>query len=141
MYVPPAHSELYRTIVDSDPDAWDFMDLPQTWVLWEESLSIEDIGRDGHGAMDEIAQPDFASLPDPDHDKESLIRIFYKGTPFKQLPIQRLDGGRIVMVKPDRDHDDGTRYLTEFEAQLSQIMSPDDFLRKQGGTIEVEIRS
>jgi len=117
------------------------MDLPQTWVLWEESLSIEDIGRDGHGAMDEIAQPDFASLPDPDHDKESLIRIFYKGTPFKQLPIQRLDGGRIVMVKPDRDHDDGTRYLTEFEAQLSQIMSPDDFLRKQGGTIEVEIRS
>ena len=114
--------------------------MPQTWFLWSELLTIKTVGVDGANSYRDVEQPDFVSLPDPEHDKETNIRILYEGTPFHQLPVLSLDGGRIRMIKPNRDHDDGTRYLTEFEAQLSQIMSQDDFFRKQGNTINVEIR-
>jgi len=127
--------------LDSNPDEWEFIDVPQTWVLWSEMFTIETVGTDGANSYRDIDQPDFVSLPDQEHDKQTNIRIMYEGTPFHQLPALSLDGGRIRMIKPDRDHDNGTRYLTEFEAQLSQIMSQDDFMGRQGNTIDVEIRN
>lgn len=136
----PSKSELKETILNSDPDDWEFIDMPQTWTLLSEGLAIETVGTGGSYSSTDIQQPEFASLPDSEHDERTQIRIMYNGTPFKQLPALRLDGGRIRMIKPNHDHDDGTRYLSEFEAQLSQIMSMDDFLSRQGATIDVEIR-
>lgn len=138
--MPPQQSDLKKTILNSSPNNWEFIDTPQTWVLWPEMLSIKTIGLSHTDAYRDIDQPDFASLPDPEHDKEMTVRLLYNGTPFDQLPAMGLDGGRIRMIKPSTDHDSGTRFLTEYEAQLSQIMSQDDFMMKQGGTIDIEIR-
>ncbi|WP_143421049.1 hypothetical protein [Halorubrum halodurans] len=138
--MPPQKADVRESVLDSNPDNWEFVDMPQTWVHWPEQISIEDLGHTGSVGRRDIDQPDFVSLPDEEHDQESQIRISHQGVPFDQLPVLSLDGHRINMVKPDIDRDDGTRYLTEYEAKLSQIMSQDDFLRKQGGTIDVEIR-
>jgi len=138
--VPPTQSDVKETILSSSPDNWEFIDAPQTWVLWSEQITIETLGLSHTDSQQDISQPDFASLPDPDHDQEASIRISYKGTPFHQIPVLILDGGGIRMIKPNRDHSDGTRHITEFEAHLSQIMSMDDFRMKQGRTIDVEIR-
>lgn len=127
-----------QLILDSLEGDWQFMDMPQTWVHWPERLTIKIVT--GIGVPRDINQPDFAELPDSEHDQEMQVRMLHQGTPFDQLPALRLDGGRITMIKPDTDHDDGTRYLSEYEAKVSQVMSQDDFLGKQGNTIDVEIR-
>ncbi|ARS89338.1 hypothetical protein B1756_05975 [Natrarchaeobaculum aegyptiacum] len=64
----------------------------------------------------------------------------HKGTPFDQLPVLSLDGHKITMIQPKTDHNQGVRYLSDYEAKLSQIMSQDDFMAKQGNTIDVQIR-
>lgn len=138
--MPPQQTDLRRTILNSNADAWEFIDVPQTWVLWEEMLTIETVGIDGVNSDRSINQPDFASLPDPDNDIETAVRVMYKGTPFDHLPVLGLDGGRIRMIKPNRDSN-GVRHITEYEAQLSEIMSMDDFMSRQGNAIDVEIRN
>lgn len=131
--MPPQRQDLRQEIGSSNSDNWDFIDMPPTWVLWPEQLSISQIPE----YKDSIPQPDFVSLPDPDNDLEGQVRISYRGVPFDQLPIYELDGHRITMIKPQLT--DSPPSLTQYEAKLSQIMSQDDFMRKQGGSIDVQI--
>lgn len=88
----------------------------------------------------EIDQPDFASLPDAENDIRSEVRLEYQGIAFQQLPILKLDGFRITMIEPDIDPNTGDRYLTQYENQLSQIMSQDDFQAKRGNVIDVDLQ-
>lgn len=137
----PQKTDLRRSILNSQSNNWEFIDTPETWVLWSESLTIEEIGMDGHGSRRNISQPDFANLPDQNNDEETQIRIAHSGVPIDQLPALNLDGGRIFMIQPDTDHSTGDRYLTQYESQLSKVMSMDNFQRKQGNSIDVEVRS
>ncbi|GAA0279632.1 hypothetical protein [Halobacterium noricense] len=138
--MPLTKSELREAVLDSNPDEWEFIDMPETWVLLSEELKIEEVGSPSSEGRRDITQPDFVNRPDDEHDQRTQIRVSYRGVPIDQRPALSLDGHRIMMVQPDTDHSSGDRYLTEYEAHLSQIMSQDDFLRRQGNTIDVGIQ-
>lgn len=136
----PTKSQVKDKIKTSAASNWEFIDTPESWALRKENLVIQEVGIDGFGDTRDISQPDFVSLPDDQNDKETKIRVVHKGTPFDQIPALHLDGHRIKMVKPRKDRNQNVRYISDYEAKLSQIMSQDDFIRKQGNTISVEIR-
>lgn len=123
--------------LDSD---WVFMDTPETWVNHKEKIEIREVGNDGFGTRRSINQPGFVSLPNASADEETQIRVLQAGVPVDQKPVLSLDGHKTTMIKPDSDPTSGERYLSQYEAKLSAIMSQDDFMRKKGNTIKVDIR-
>lgn len=133
--------ELQTNIVSSLIEDWEYREPPKTWVNYRENIKIQEVGCDGFGNKVDIEQPDFVSLPDDEHDQETEIRVEYQGIPFDQQPALVLDGGRITMVKPEQNHSTGQRYINEYQYVLSEIMSTDDFSRKCGSALDVEVQN
>lgn len=135
-------AEIRQDIMDAPLTEWEFFDAPQTWVLTtNRDISLRLLYP--HSREDrEISQPDWASnLPNP-RSEENRMRVEYRGAPIDQFPVHRLDEFRIAMITPDIDHDSDSdeRVLTEYEAQLSRIISRDEFDAKVAG-MDVRITS
>ena len=139
----PTPDEMRQEILDSHPEQWDSFDPEPTWVLKSNrDLSIRLLRQYTHEER-KRDQPDWASsLPNPT-TAEDTLRVEFRGAPFDQYKVIELDEYRITMVYPDRDIDeeagDQEFYLTEYEAQLSRIMSLEDFDRKLS-QLDVDIR-
>lgn len=140
LYVGKSRSDVRNIILESSAEDWEFIDMPQTWVHWPERITIRTQTQILTDSTRDIEQPDFVHLPDPEHDKEMQVRLLHQGTPFDQRAVMRLNGGKYTIVQPEYDDSDDVRYLSAYEAQLSQIMSHADFHGSQGITIDVEIR-
>lgn len=130
-------SELRSQIVDSDSNDWEFIDAPETWVLDpDRELMIREVGDWHHTSVD------WSVYPDQEHDQRGSIRVSYLGTPFDHLPAFSLDGHRLKIIQPQRDRSGSgppQMFLNEYEAQLSRIMSMDDFDQKIQ-RVDVELR-
>jgi len=136
--MPPPQTDVRRTVLNSSNTNWDSLDTPETWVNWQEQIKIKE--EPYRVSPDEIDQPDYVTLPDHENDVKTSVRISYQGVPVDHLPALKLDGFRITMIQPNTDPNTGDKYITQYEAKLSQIMSLDDFMQKQGNQIDVDIR-
>ena len=130
----PTRDEMQEEIIDSHPDQWKYFDPEPTWVLQSNrDLSMRLLQRHSREER-KTDQPDWASsLPNPT-TAEDQLRVEFRGAPIDQIKAIQLDEYRITMVYPDRDIDEETGeqdfFLTEYEAQLSRIMSMHNFDQK-----------
>ena len=119
--------EMKETVEHSRRDAWEYFDAPPTWVLKSNrDFSIELLQRYTHEDR-QTEQPEWASAFPNDTTHKDTARVQYRGVPFDQKTVLRLDEFRATVVLPSIDHEadeeDPDRYWTPYEAQLSHIMS------------------
>lgn len=127
----PTPAEMREEILNSHPDQWTGFDPEPTWVLKSNRDFSIRLLRQYSPEERKIDQPDWASrLPNPTASKDYL-RVEFRGAPIDQLQVIELDESRVTIVHPRREinEDSGEQelYLTEYEAQLSRIMSLEDF--------------
>lgn len=134
--------EVRETIEQSRPDEWEYFEPEPTWVLkTDRDVSIRLVRQYDHDDR-KVEKPDWANVANST-TAEDILRIEFRGTPVDEEKVIELDGYRLTMVYPQRDVDepsgDEQLFITDYEAQLSRIMSLDDFDQKTG-QLEVEIR-
>lgn len=120
--------DLKEHIKSSAPDAWEYFDAPATWVLkTNREFSIELMSRYDDPGETRREQPSWAEVFPNDTTHVDRARVYYRGSPFDQKPVYRLDEFRATVVQPQPDSDssdsDPDRFLTEYEWHLSRIMS------------------
>lgn len=135
----PRPSKLRKIIVNSEPAEWERFENPSSWALWDEEITISDIGHYGSGETASVKKPDFLQKSETNVHEKSTIRITYRGTPFDQLPVLRLDSDRIQMVKPKINQSTGEAYLDEYETHLSQTITSEDILELRGDILQLDI--
>lgn len=135
----PRREKLRGIILDSKPSEWDQFNDPSTWTLWDEELTISDIGHHGSGEPLTVRKPDFLRQSETDFHEKSTIRIQYRGTPFDQLPVLHLDSDRFRLVKPNFNQSTDKYYLSEYEFHLSQIIASQDIMELRGDVIQLDI--
>lgn len=133
-------TKLRKTILNSDPVEWRQFENPSSWTLWEEELTISDIGHQGTGETASANEPDFLKRTQTDVHEKSTIRITYRGTPFNQLPVLHLDSDRFRILRPKVDQSTNKAYLDEYEAKLSEIIASENIKELRDNVIQLEIR-
>ncbi|WP_152424763.1 hypothetical protein [Natronococcus jeotgali] len=119
--------DMRDAIVQSPIEAWEYFDFPSTWVLkTNRDFSIELLNRYSREER-ETEQPEWASVFPNDTTYTNTARVLYRGAPFDEKNVLQLDEFRAIVVQPtrdrDTDEDEPDLHLTQYEAQLSHIMS------------------